>query len=337
MTSRFHQLLFGLLVIGSFSAAAQPGCPQLPITLSGHVTYCVGMPGATLGVNENYQSYLWLPGQESTQSVTLTLGNYQVITTHYTGCMDTLDIVVNQVANPPQPVISATGPTEFCDGETMLIQGPPGYPYYTWNTGSVTPNLAVYESGTYVLSIEDSIGCESSSNSISVTVNPLPISYFSPEVIGLELQMANLSQNATSYEWDFGDGTIDTSFEPNHTYSTTGPHTIQLVAFNDCTSDTSWHVMQNVGIEDINDIIGVSVYPNPSSDYCTIEFDCFKSEQVMLSVSNQLGQVEFSKSVLSSEGQNRIALDLQELPAGMYILKLSSSKASIASRVSIVR
>jgi PKD repeat protein len=42
----------------------------------------------------------------------------------------------------------------------------------------------------------------------------------------------NLSRNATSYTWDFGDGSTSTDLEPIHTYAAVGTYTVTLTATN---------------------------------------------------------------------------------------------------------
>lgn len=53
------------------------------------------------------------------------------------------------------------------------------------------------------------------------------------------LELTNLSQYATEYYWDFGDGNTSADFEPTHQYSTSGLYTIRLVATNPFSSDTT--------------------------------------------------------------------------------------------------
>jgi PKD repeat protein len=54
----------------------------------------------------------------------------------------------------------------------------------------------------------------------------------------LNVSFTNKSTNATSYSWDFGDGTTSTSINPSHRYSYGGNFTITLVASNGKNSST---------------------------------------------------------------------------------------------------
>ena len=56
-----------------------------------------------------------------------------------------------------------------------------------------------------------------------------------PEIgcVDAELQFTNLSTNATSYFWDFGDDSTSSLENPNHSYDSPGPYTITLTANND--------------------------------------------------------------------------------------------------------
>ena len=48
----------------------------------------------------------------------------------------------------------------------------------------------------------------------------------------LTVNFTNFSQNATSYEWDFGDGNSSTEENPTHTYMEVGDYTVVLTATN---------------------------------------------------------------------------------------------------------
>lgn len=78
----------------------------------------------------------------------------------------------------------------------------------------------------------------------ATTTASMPGAAFSfpePVIRDYPVAFANLSQNATAYLWDFGDGVTTTTTSPVHTYMTTGSVTAILTASNSCFSDTVAH------------------------------------------------------------------------------------------------
>ena len=70
-----------------------------------------------------------------------------------------------------------------------------------------------------------------------IEVYPKPVAIFDvkPKLIYLAggiLYTSNLSFDATTFLWDFGDGTTSTDFKPEHSYREEGTYTIHLEAFN---------------------------------------------------------------------------------------------------------
>lgn len=79
----------------------------------------------------------------------------------------------------------------------------------------------------------------------------------------------NLSQNATSFSWDFGNGTTSTAFEPVVVFTNVGQYTITLTATG--PSGTDVMVMNN----------GVEVVPDPVASFTwTNSTSCANSLQV---------------------------------------------------------
>lgn len=84
------------------------------------------------------------------------------------------------------------------------------------------------------------------------------------------VQFTNCSENATSYLWDFGDGTTSTEKEPKHTYGTDYPYIVKLTAINgdetDVLVDTvrDWQLVEKPNIY---------IYPTETTDLCvTLDF-----------------------------------------------------------------
>lgn len=96
---------------------------------------------------------------------------YFVSSTDGNGCtdLDTIQVVVNPL---PGPVITPSGPTTFCVGDSVTLNAS-GFAAYSWNTGSSNASITVYTAGTYTVTVTDAMMCNNSTN-ISVSVNSLP-------------------------------------------------------------------------------------------------------------------------------------------------------------------
>ncbi|HCA82979.1 MAG TPA: hypothetical protein DEP18_04265 [Flavobacteriales bacterium] len=96
---------------------------------------------------------------------------YIVSSTDGNGCtdLDTIQVVVNPL---PGPVITPDGPTSFCVGDSVKLSAS-GFTSYSWNTGSMNPEITVMTAGTYTVTVTDAMMCNNST-SVTVTVNSLP-------------------------------------------------------------------------------------------------------------------------------------------------------------------
>lgn len=114
----------------------------------------------------------------------------------------------------------------FGDGNTSQLQSPA----HTYS-----------QAGTFqvVLTVTTGNGCvtDNSSAPLTITVFPKPIASFSVNSNSFylptdQLEITNTSSGGTLYNWDFGDGTRSTDFEPSYLYSTIGNYRIFLLVTN---------------------------------------------------------------------------------------------------------
>ena len=98
-----------------------------------------------------------------------------------------------------------------------------------------------YKAGDYAVKLEASNenGTDSKSAKIKVLQPivqvPLVVNFSSSVTTGyvpLSVQFTDLSQNAASRSWEFGDGAISTEENPTHTYSSAGKSDVNLTATN---------------------------------------------------------------------------------------------------------
>jgi gliding motility-associated-like protein len=119
---------------------------------------------------------------------------------------------------------------EFGDNSTSTIVSPThDYP----NPG--TYNVRLIASDTSTCNKIDT------SDYFTITVVAKPIASFTwapnPPQENVPVQFTNLSQGATHYLWNFGDGENSTEVNPKHEYNATGKYAAELIAYNEaeCT------------------------------------------------------------------------------------------------------
>ncbi len=87
------------------------------------------------------------------------------------------------------------------------------------------------------------------------------------------ITFTNITSNASSFLWDFGDGESSTQINPNHAYDNGGVYTVSLIAYNDLGC-AGLLVKQN--LVKINEVDGLTISTNKTSacmGSSTIEFN----------------------------------------------------------------
>ena len=207
-------------------------------------------------------SYLWTFGDgstsiESSPSHTyLSDGTYTVILAATNNCGTTIVEQTVEILTAPvaaftfnsaagcAPLVVLFNNTSSSNATTfswVFEGGGPGTsgdpnPLSTWNTA-----------GVYLVTLTASNAAGSSTATASITVNTAPTAGFSTQTAGLSVVTTNLTQNADSYAWSFGDGNTSTASNPVHTYSATGTYTVVLEASNSCGVSTFSQVVTIAG------------------------------------------------------------------------------------------
>lgn len=115
------------------------------------------------------------------------------------------------------------------------------------NLPNITYPFNYLPQGTYCADVPDKyqLGHYGSSELISapetIPIAPVVAFFTANPLAGLNplaVTFTNLSTGATSYQWDFGDGTSSLGVSPIHTYSQTGSYTIRLAATGSTSGST---------------------------------------------------------------------------------------------------
>ena len=246
-------------------------------------------------------------------------------------------------------VIEATLPTahfsaseiEICQGESIVFtnQSSGKGLDYLWQFGP-TASPATFNdagpievffpaSGTFSVVLTVSNGNGASSFSQIVKVKEPPVPNFDFTMNTSNVVFSNTSVHATSYLWDFGDGTTSTSISPTHVYSSPGIYHVELSAMNVCgtvtTSKTEIAVLINL-IANLDSINEIRISPNPVSDVAKLSFSKEGISPCLITIHDARGVFLFSQTVFHSFNKIEIDINLCDFPTGLYMVEVLSKK-----------
>ncbi len=169
--------------------------------------------------------------------------------------------------------------------------------------------------------------------SIFVTENIPPTAQFIYNYLGNGIvQFFNMSQNATSFQWDFGDGNTSTDMAPTHTYTSNGTYTITLIVSNPCGfSDTFTQTITITDLSTVNvataqDNQTIIIYPNPIREFIKVQVgDEYASKDLQFIIRDLTGKALISVQTTTS-GQ---LVDVSSLPAGTYLGQVVDTQTGI--------
>lgn len=169
--------------------------------------------------------------------------------------------------------------------------------------------------------------------------------------------------NAVEVEWDFGDGTTSNDLFPIHTYEGDGPYTLCLTAYFEepnggfceityCAVLTDEMInppgMQSAGfsinvldpnmttgLDELEQISGLTLWPNPATDQANIEFTLQQGSNVNIEVYDVAGKMVASESIAANTGINYHPVDVSDLRPGMYVVRLTGNSEQLTTRMVI--
>lgn len=146
-------------------------------TSTGSTVICDG-GSVTLRGPSGFTSYTWT---DNTTGATIGTDDSVVVSATGTYKLDVASgpcsgsALIDISSKPPVvPTITPGGPASICEGDSLLLQGSPGFARYRWSTGDTTESILVKASGSYTLTVIDADGCQGTSSPAAVTVSPLP-------------------------------------------------------------------------------------------------------------------------------------------------------------------
>ena len=300
-------------------------------------------PGVTGGASTGTGSINDVLTTSSTSPVNVVY----VYTLSYNSCTFVQNVNVTLLPSPTGPALTTVPPANVFKGtmyQNIGTSTPPATGVtYTWYASNAT----IWAQGNnkqYALINFDSVGvsyitlnasvagtaCPSQST-MMVTVSPTLAQ--TPTVTYFSSHFVCTPNDEDSYQWGYDNATtLDSTIltgEINQDYLNTAP---------DYANKYYWVMTRNggnvqktyynapTGVQEVNnDVAGISAYPNPTTGYINVEITSMVRGEVMVEVTNMLGQ----KTNVVQAIDNKATLDVASLPAGVYMVTCYRDGAKI--------
>ena len=151
------------------------------------------------------------------------------------------------------------------------------------------------------------------SDAIEIIAEVIETPTFTFEVIDLLVNFT-ASENATSWNWDFGDGNTSTAQNPSYTYAEEGVYTVTLNTDGGCEWSMEIEVL-TTGIENYNSG-EISVYPNPAKEFIRIS-NQGNNKLSQILIRDVQGKIIIQKDLPSG---NEWIFDTGKMQSGIYAL-----------------
>ncbi len=240
--------------------------------------------------------------------------------------VDTLEVFVSSTA-----FIDAGNDTVVCSSNLQLAGSASTNGQGMW---TVMPNTVAFNNATlpnavagglqpgqyqFFWSVSDA-NCQAI-DSMTVFVSRPPFAAYTFNANQLSVNFQNLSQYATSWHWNFGDGNTSLLQNPSHAYAQAGVYTVCLIATDTCGSDTSCQTLglTSTGVSSLQSPL-IQVWPNPFSNWMDLEVAGTNSDAVQCKLMDLQGRTLWQSNAQPQNGAIQLRIDLPDLPSGMYFL-----------------
>ncbi|PKL10539.1 MAG: hypothetical protein CVV52_17890 [Spirochaetae bacterium HGW-Spirochaetae-8] len=174
-------------------------------------------------------------------------------------------------------------------------------------------------------------------NGVIITIHPAPAVNLGNDTAILPGQtvILNAGSGFTSYLWSTG----ATTQTINASSAVVGviPFWVQVTDNNGCKGGDTIEInfTNHPGIAEATKSPGFSIVPNPASNQVEVLWDAMANEPVSLTIITLDGRMVVQKTLCPSDG--KALLDVSALPAGNYLIQLSSLTNRTIQRLVIVR
>ncbi|MCD4736292.1 MAG: T9SS type A sorting domain-containing protein [Bacteroidales bacterium] len=181
---------------------------------------------------------------------------------------------------------------------------------------------------------------------VSIGPDPIYANFIAEDTLvepGDTVQFFDLSNDADTWWWDFDNDTIVDSYEqnPTHIYQDTGYYSVKLSIFGEDVLDHAIRYdyirVDNLTSTDPgkNRDEEIFIYPNPVTDKINISFSTEPNEDINLYLYYVQGGLVKLYNFQEENAQSPVSLPVNDLPNGVYFLKINTGEQLITKKIII--
>ncbi len=256
--------------------------------------------------------------------------------------------------SPPSKPAEPAGPTEVCnysDNSEYITAGSTNATAYSWlltpaeaGTISGITTVAVVDwdaayTGTAQISVQGINDCGSSiyTDALDVTVfaAPEPVISGNNHVCNDEagLIYSTPMTSGSTFIWDISGGIINSGMGTNEVMVTWGDPGDGFLMVTETTEPGCQATTENFDVV-IDDCTGIDeftgnqlkIYPNPVKNQLIMDFNAEAGAAYKVIITDYLGKIVYSGSQNFSGSEGHLSLNISNLPAGLYSIRLSNEK-----------
>ena len=302
-----------------------------------------------------YMSGTMIAGETNSSYFATMAGSYNATKTNQNGCSDSSAVATVITVNPlPTTNITPSPTVDVCDGdsvELMVNTGGGGGGTIQWSlngspiAGATNASYFVSTAGSYNVTKTNMNGCSAESAiPTTVNVNTLPSVSLTPSGAinfctgdSVEISISTGAGNGT-FQWYLEGSVISGATNPTYFATSEGSYNLEKTNINNCTDSAAIATMLvdtcNIGLFELSDL-SFDIYPNPASDFVTIDFDSFTNTDI---TELQLTSID-GKTVrvlnINDAHSNLMSINISDVNTGIYFIRMTTSYGQIVKELII--
>lgn len=235
-------------------------------------------------------------------------------------------VAVVSVKRIEKEMVSLSGTTLFCQGETSIIELKSAVPFEVvrWRrngieiAGQTGKTLPVTESGIYHAVIRYEGGCLAESKDLEVKANPLP-----EGKIEVDGNILRAPQGNFTYQWFRNGEKLENETTRIFTAQLMGDYYVEMTSAAGCKAKLDGVTLTISGLfnRPVEAVKNLKIFPNPASDRVTLEFpDGVLASKPILSLYSSDGKIVTSAVQISIVNDIEVEILLNRLAKGTYFI-----------------